>query len=100
MVTSLVKPASYSTLRPVSTGMDDRLDYSWYSVCNQVGQLSLVPLAGRLISTCQEVAAVLCDWEGNRRSDIGATRTLLYRLFTHNFYLPSQEIGKTAVKIG
>jgi len=39
-------------------------------VTSHSGQLSLLPSAGRELSSGQEAVAVLCDREGNRRSGV------------------------------
>ena len=50
---------------------------SWY-VTSHSGRLSLLSSVGREMSTDQRAVAVLCRWEGNRRSSI--TLAILYRL--------------------
>ena len=54
---------SYSTLSPVSTGMGDRLRAGkpHRSVTSHSSQLSLLPSAGRKMSTVQS-AVTLCGW--------------------------------------
>jgi len=54
---------SYSTPGPVSTGMGDRLPAGKPPrfVSSHSGQLSLLPLVGRKMSTSQS-AVMLCGW--------------------------------------
>jgi len=55
---------SYSTSSPVSTDMGD---HSWDTITSRSDLLSLLPSAGRKMSTSQGAVAVLCSREGNRR---------------------------------
>ena len=52
---------------------------SWY-VTSHSGQLSLLPSAPWDMSTSQGAVAVLCSWEGNRRSDVNLPSQILWGL--------------------
>jgi len=68
-------------------------------VTSHSGQLSLLPSAGREMSSDQGAVAVLCGREGNRRSDIGlAVRNRLYAMSTYTDSLGSEHPIYTVVR--
>jgi len=52
----------------------------FYYITSHSGQLSLLPSAGREVSTGQEAVAVLCSWEDNRRPGVTSamSHTVVY----------------------